>query len=647
MSSKNIDQAQSYLAALHPSRVENDDVWMQVGKALHSVSETLLPAWEQWSQQSNKDRSNECKLKWQSFKKSSVTLETLERLAKQDGWQPPLETQPTSSRSFPSNVVSSHNVYENDRYRDNLLNSTLTSSLDLDHIQKHMRSMSEQDLPASAIKAFKLQVRLDNPELTAQDIEELWVMIVREQEQAEANKELLHHNLPNLLQVKRQRLLLSDYLWGDGGRLATQLTATATAMPTAPEFLLTTLIAAAGSRIGAGTQISIKPSAGYTQPAIYRTLIVAATGCKKTPAQKIILSPLETFEAEAFEQWQKSQTDYQVAVRSYSARLKRGEDSGVYPPSPPPRKRYIVSDSTIEARGRIHQENLRGFLIYRDEGSAHFTSRNKHRKGSGDDLETELTEFNGGNLNKDRKFESLFVTHSAISRTGSIQWDVLANLMKNHDDSTGEWSRWLFCAAPVPVPKIDLFVSDADADLGLCTSLKKLYQRLDQIEPQLYQLSLEAKVVFQTAQHRLIDWMQEENQPGLKAAYPKFESYLARVALWLHLINSALKGCSPAPMIDKRTMVQASQLTEYFVGQLRLIYAHNAPQQQLAGILLRMQTFAEGKGRSVELREFKSGIWGLRKCSTAEIKTHLATLVQTGYGVWVDGKYQPSKDFQP
>jgi hypothetical protein len=60
-----------------------------------------------------------------------------------------------------------------------------------------------------------------------------------------------------------------------------------------------------------------------------------------------------------------------------------------------------------------------------------------------------------------------------------------------------------------------------------------------------------------------------------------------------------------------------------------------------------MQTFAEGKGRAVEAREFKSGIWSLRKCSTSEIKSHLSTLVQTGYGVWIDGKYQPSADSKP
>jgi len=503
-----------------------------------------------------------------------------------------------------------------------------------------MQAAHTQDLSAAASKALQVQMRLDYPELTERELDQLWEAIAGEYEQSEANLCLLNNDLPTLWQVKHQRLQLSDYLWGDNGHLAAQLTAIAAAMPTAPEFLLTTLIAAAGSRLGAGTQIAIKPSAGYIQPAIYRALIVATTGCKKTPTQSIILKPLEVLEAEAFTEWQTAQTAYQRALDIYRARSKHAEALGEWPLPPAPRKRYLVGDSTIDARGRIHQENPRGFLIYQDEGSAHFTHRNRSRSGLRSDIEVELAEFNGGPLTRDRKFESLFVGHSAISRTGTIQWETLASLMKHHDDTTGEWARWLFCAAPAPPAKIDLLSTEADMAFKEQVCLKKLYQTLERIEPQSYQLSQSAKAVFQTIQHRLIDWMQEENHPGLKAAYPKFESYLARLALWLHVVNGALGEKCPAAIVSDATMSRAGQLTEYFVGQLRLIYAHNSPQQQLTGTLLRMQAFAETKGRPIETREFKMGVWSLRKCSPAEIKTHLSTLVQAGYGSWVNGKYQ-------
>lgn len=514
-----------------------------------------------------------------------------------------------------------------------------SSNAKLEQLEAQIRSALRQDLTASATKTFKLQLRLDNPNLTAQDIQELWETIAQEDDRAEEQANLIAGQLPTLMQAKQQRLVLADYLWGDKGRLAAQLTAIAEAMPTAPEFLLATLIPAAGSRIGAETQIVIKPSAGYVQPPIYRTLIVAPTGTKKTPTQSIVLSALEELDAEEFNRWQDAQAVYEKKLYQYEASLKRKENTGERPMQPLPRKRYVLGDSTIEARERIHQENPRGFLIYRDEGSAHFTGRNKYRRGMGDDAEAELSEFNGSAFTRDRKSGSLIVPRSAISRTGSIQWEALASLMKSHDDNNGEWSRWLFCVAPTPPAKIDLFSAGADANPNVHAALKQLYQKADSFSPAQYFLTDEAKTIFQAAQHRLIDWMREENQPGLEAAYPKFESYLARMALWLHIINAALGYGHPASTIGQQTMIQATHLTTYFINQLRLIYAYNSPQQQLTSVFLRMQAFAENKGRPVEIREFKSGIWSLRKYSTAQIRESLSTLVQLGYGSWIGSRY--------
>jgi hypothetical protein len=63
-------------------------------------------------------------------------------------------------------------------------------------------------------------------------------------------------------------------------------------MPTAPEFLFTTLLPAAASRIGTAAQVVIKPSAKYTQPMVIWSAIVAQSGSMKTPAQRINLKSL-------------------------------------------------------------------------------------------------------------------------------------------------------------------------------------------------------------------------------------------------------------------------------------------------------------------------------------------------------------------
>lgn len=85
-----IDWAQSYLEALHPSRADNYEEWVDVGMALHSVSPSLFTEWDRWSQQSPKYNAKECHKKWRSFGKGSgLTIASLHYWAKEDGWQFP------------------------------------------------------------------------------------------------------------------------------------------------------------------------------------------------------------------------------------------------------------------------------------------------------------------------------------------------------------------------------------------------------------------------------------------------------------------------------------------------------------------------------------------------------------------------------
>ncbi|MDV3003003.1 MAG: hypothetical protein N5P05_004658 (plasmid) [Chroococcopsis gigantea SAG 12.99] len=58
--------------------------------ALKSVSDSLLPDWENWSRGSSKYKPGECDKKWSSFSADKgVTLGTLAHMAKEDGWQFP------------------------------------------------------------------------------------------------------------------------------------------------------------------------------------------------------------------------------------------------------------------------------------------------------------------------------------------------------------------------------------------------------------------------------------------------------------------------------------------------------------------------------------------------------------------------------
>lgn len=466
--------------------------------------------------------------------------------------------------------------------------------------------------------------------IKAQKLEELEPKPEPAEEQPEAvDKDFLRQ----LDQLSRSRLDLSLFLHPD---LATLFTETAEAMPTAPEFLLTTFLAVAASRIGTAARVVVKAKAKYIQPCVFQAAIIAGSGSKKTPAQRLIIDPLDALEAEEYRLWDQAMQDYQLEKQEWEQSKRKGKDAGPSPTPPSPRKRFICTDATIEARVRIHSENPRGLLVYRDEAAAFLSARNKYRQGAGDDSEQELSEFNGGSISKDRTADSIYLAKSAISRTGSFQTKTLQRLMGDHEDVTGEWARWLLCMAPCPPGYIDLTGPGADQETGIYEYLMRFYKNLCWLEPQDYLLSFEAKQRFEAFQHQLVDLAREENHPGLATAYPKFESYLSRIALLLHIVNSVAAGnLNPEPTISGDTMERAILLTRYYMGQLRLIYTLNAPEpeNELSSVLLKIQAFAQKKKRPISTREVISGVRQCRESTAEQIQQDFLTLAEAGCGV--------------
>lgn len=510
------------------------------------------------------------------------------------------------------------------------------------YLREPILEILNSDLTKSRQKAALLELAKAN-NYNPNEIQKLANLIQSENEQTEERQEI-EKALPSLLKLQKQRLNPHDYLWGDRGILAQQLTEIADAMPTSVDFLLTTLISVAGSRIGTAARIIINARSKYVQPAIYRTCIVAPSGFKKTPAQLVIINPLNDLEAEEYKRWSAANEAYKQDKSEYDRKIRQaGDNIGEPPKTPPPRKRFILSDATIEARCAVQAENPRGFLLYKDEWTAHITSRAVYKSGKGDEREAELTEFNGGSLSKDRATnnQSTYIERTAISRTGSTQPETLRSYMGDHEDPTGEFARWLFCVVDSPPAYIDL-VSAGD-DNGVDQSLQSLYKNLGLQPNKDYFLSDEAKVVFQDYQHKIIDWTLEEKHPGLKTAYAKFESYFARLALWLHCVNAALAGTIPEQAISKETMIKAVTMTSYFIGQLRIIYALNAPHVSLTGRLLKIKEYINNKPKGVTPRQIKSGLWFVRKVSTADIAQDCKTLDSSGCICLQDGRYYPAK----
>jgi len=78
--------------ALPPEATDDYDIWITIGQTLHSLDESLLDSWDEWSKQSEKYREGECHKRWRSFTKGGGRgLGSLIHIAREHGWKPSQE----------------------------------------------------------------------------------------------------------------------------------------------------------------------------------------------------------------------------------------------------------------------------------------------------------------------------------------------------------------------------------------------------------------------------------------------------------------------------------------------------------------------------------------------------------------------------
>jgi hypothetical protein len=512
--------ALSYLSALSPYRANDYDVWLAVGMALHSVSDSLLTEWENWSQQSAKYKPGDCDKKWKSFNRQGVAIGSLAHMAKQDGWRSPFEK--TTGRGYSGkrrnfsggSGGSGGDGGDGDGNNGKVITHPNFTPASSDELEARI-----DELIAQKIKGSKLTSCLNGLAAESQwhvtELRKLYFERKGETEQTEEQVEA-QSLLPSLLEV--HQLNLREFLWGDDGLLAEAMIQTAKAMPTSPEFLFTTLLPTAATPIGTSSRIVVKAKGKYKQPCIFLATVVGRSGQLKTPAQKVVIDPLVQLEIKANEQYQSDLEKYEIGLANW----KKDKDADpAAKPKPPTRKRYITKDATTESLERIHGQNPRGLLVHRDEIAEDFKADNAYRNGKGGDTEKKLDQFNGSPLITDRKEREVILERSAISRTGSIQWEVLQSLMGDGRDDNGAFARWLFCAAEAPPRFINLL--EDDIDTGIEELLTHLYKRLEKMPDKDYLLSFEAKQLFQSWQHELVRAELNETHTGLQVVYPKLK----------------------------------------------------------------------------------------------------------------------------
>ena len=83
---RDIKKAAEAMWKLPQAAVDDYDIWIAIGQSLHSLDESLLEQWDEWSKQSDKYREGECHRRWLSFTKGGGRgIGTILHIAQENG----------------------------------------------------------------------------------------------------------------------------------------------------------------------------------------------------------------------------------------------------------------------------------------------------------------------------------------------------------------------------------------------------------------------------------------------------------------------------------------------------------------------------------------------------------------------------------
>lgn len=89
---RDIQVAKEATWGMPPEAADDYDIWITVGQTLHSLDDSLLEEWDNWSRQSSKYKEGECHRRWLSFSRGGGRgLGTLLHTAQEQGWRPSQE----------------------------------------------------------------------------------------------------------------------------------------------------------------------------------------------------------------------------------------------------------------------------------------------------------------------------------------------------------------------------------------------------------------------------------------------------------------------------------------------------------------------------------------------------------------------------
>ncbi len=409
------------------------------------------------------------------------------------------------------------------------------------------------------------------------------------------------------------------------------------------------VLVAAGAAIGTTRQVMAKQDHG--EYPILWGVIVAKTGCRKSPALDKALDPIREIEDQWVAEDDPRQERYKTELLVYKKDLKAWEkDGGIAdPPNEPsvlPVRRLVVSDITVEALAPKLLDNPRGLRMAKDELAGWFESFGRYSSNRSGDKEQWLEMYGGRRITVDRKSKEtppIRVPRAAVSVCGTIQPSVLERMLTDENRENGFAARFLFAYPPDWIAGY----SDYEIPSKVKKEFRATFERLTQFrhkdgtrEPQKIPLSPEAKAAYRCFMEytQLIMQKMDPDADDLRAAWEKLRGCVLRMALIIHCLRDAEQDCTlkDSWSIDVESFNAARSLVEWFGNEAARAYGLFAESEDDRTLRMLEEWIERHGGNSTIAKINRSGPRMYRGKKGRELaREHIAALLSDGRVEWV------------
>jgi hypothetical protein len=429
-------------------------------------------------------------------------------------------------------------------------------------------------LSSSEIESAKIDLRRRHPSVLSPELDKLWNAIASDLQKTDAKTDD-REELEKLLKLGEQSLKLADYL---PPTLANPLSLYCEWLNVKAESVLLALLTTTSSLHEVGTELVIHRTQGFSVPPTIFSAMVAESGQKKSPiTRQIVSKPLAILKKEALETYAADYEDYQLELEAWEQRKtetpKGTKFTEPMPEEPTPAPIFYFTEANGEGiKAQAQNAPSKTLFALVDELAGFFNSTDKYRNGRGSDKQDLLSYYDGtGQTVLRSSGVKVDVPQIYLSIFGTIQPEVIRNVMRGSEDPDGQWARFLYVQQPLAAS----FLRDDDGSaVDIVDLLAGIYRKLHSTPARQYTLSREAFKLYQPYYNRLEQMRVTHTNPGMRATYSKAEGYTGRLALNLHVLHELSTGKStPSIEIPVERMRQAIALMNFFIGQTRLLYS--------------------------------------------------------------------------